>query len=167
MHDAIDIPAFDTDEWRELRNEKLRIWLQDGSAVEFVQIWATLCEFFDDLWDGDKEITAARIEEAVFLSLVDMADNAFFRANGHLIAPVALAGVNAWFDANRLEKSDDVNDRIFAYSLRDQYMDVLCLAIAITRGRETMRKISLEVREFFTAHETFEAYDAKLKALQA
>ena len=162
MTEDIDIPEFDTDQWRTLRNDKLEEWLQDEAAVDYVLSVSDLCEVFDDLIDGDKEVTPADIHRTLFTALVDLPANPFFHRHASALIPVHLTGIVAWLDANRLEKSENTNDRIFGYALRDQYMDCLLMAVCLTRGRETMLKLTAEIRHFFTAHESFEAYDAKL-----
>ena len=109
-----------------------------------------LCEVVDDLIDGDKEVTKADIIRTLYTALVDLPSNPFFKSYSEYLVPVIETGINAWLDANELEKSHDKRDRMFAYVLRDQYMDVLFMCLTITRGRAKMREISLEVREFFT-----------------
>ena len=164
---SITMPEFDTEEWRALRDEKLYAWLQDEAAVDYVVSVSGLCEVFDDLIDGDKEVTPEDIHRTLFVALVDLPANPFFHRHANALVPVHLTGIVAWLDANRLEKSENTNDRIFGYALRDQYMDCLLMAVCLTRGRETMLNLTAEIRHFFTAHESFEEYDAKLKARQA
>lgn len=157
-------PAFDTAEWRGLRNLKLKSWLQNDSAVDFIVVVGDLCEVIDDLIDADKEVTKADIIRTLYTALVDLPSNPFFKSYSEYLVPVIETGINAWLDANELEKSHDKRDRMFAYVLRDQYMDVLFMCLTITRGRAKMREISLEVREFFTHNETFEDYQSKMEA---
>ena len=156
-------PAFDTAEWRGLRNLKLMDWLGNQDVVDFLILYGDLCEVIDDLIDGDKEVDQASIIRTLYTALVDLPSNPFFRAYSALLIPVIETGIGAWLDANKLEKSENVTDRMFAYVLRDQYVDVLYQCLTITRGRDMMHELSLEVRRFFTHGESFEEYDAKLR----
>jgi hypothetical protein len=112
---------------------------------------------FDDVWDGDKPIGPEFTERVLFNVLTEIPLNPFFdRFKANLI-PLIISGINAWLDANRLEKGDP-NERVFAYVLRDWYMEFVSFVIYLTRGREYMRDVSLDVRLFFTHQETLEQY---------
>lgn len=154
-------PAFDSDEWRELRNHKLVEWIGDPNAIAFLNQFGDFCEVIDDLWDGDKEVTKADLTRILFVALTEMPLNPFFdRFKGQLI-PVMVTGINAWLDANELEQGDD-NDKVFAYVLRDWYAELIAFVIYLARGREYMRHVSMDVRSFFTHQETLEQYKADL-----
>ena len=110
-------PQFDTEEWRELRDAKLYEWLQDEAAVDYVVSVSDLCEVFDDLIDGDKEVTPADIHRTLFAALVDLPANPFFHRHTSALVPVHLTGIAAWIDANRLEKSDNTQTTGFSVML--------------------------------------------------
>jgi hypothetical protein len=93
--------------------------------------------------------------------LTEMPLNAFFDQWKRQLIPIIVTGINAWLDANALEKGSD-NDKVFAYVLRDWYMEFVSFVIYLTRGRDAMRAVSLDVRQFFTHHETLEQYREKL-----
>lgn len=149
--------AFDSEAWRDERNRRLAEWVGDPDAVRFILQFADVCEVFDDLWDGDKPVTKDDLTRVLFTVLVDMPLNPFFdRYKGNLV-PIIITGVNAWLDANAMEKGDR-NDRVFAYVLRDWYMEFVAFVIYLTRGFDFMRAVSPDVRRFFTHHETLEQY---------
>jgi len=60
-----------------------------------------------------------------------------------------------------LENGSD-NDKVFAYVLRDWYMEFVAYVVYLTRGRDYMRDTSMEIRQFFTHHETLEEYKEKM-----
>jgi hypothetical protein len=152
---------FDTDEWRAIRDAKLREWTNDVGAVWFIRQFGDICEVFDDLIDKDKPVTDADIVRTLFVALTELPMNPFFdRYKGQLV-PVIVTGINAWLDANVLEKGSP-NDRVFSYVLRDWYAEIIAYVIYLCRGREYMRSVSMEVRSFFTHHETLEQYREKL-----
>jgi hypothetical protein len=72
-----------------------------------------------------------------------------------------VAGINAWHDATELEKGSD-NDKAMAYVLRDWYVELTMFVVYLTRGQDTMRTLSLEIRRFFSQHESLHDYMEKL-----
>lgn len=150
-------PAFDSPAWREIRNAKLDEWVQDSDACRFLRTYGDICEVFDDLWDGDKPVTKDDLARTLFNALVELPLNSFFAQYRGNLVPLIVTGINAWLDANALEKGTR-NDRVFAYVLRDIYMELIAFVIYVTRGQQYMRQVSLEVRQFFTHHETLDEY---------
>lgn len=158
----VDGLEFDTDGWRQSRNAKLMEWVGDTNAVSFILSFFDMCEVFDDLIDKDKPVTDEDIIRTLFTSLVDIPMNPFFVQFRQNLVPVIITGINAWLDANKLEKGSD-NDKVFAYVLRDWYAELVSFVIYLTRGRHYLRTVSMDVRTFFTHHETLEQYREGLK----
>lgn len=155
------MPEFDTEEWRAIRDKKLLEWTGDINAVWFVRQFGDICEVFDDLVDKDKPVTDADIARTLFVCLTELPLNPFFDKYKHQLIPVIVTGINAWLDANVLEKGSQ-NDRVFSYVLRDWYAEIIAYCIYLCRGRDYMRSVSMEVRHFFTHHETLEQYRENL-----
>jgi|GEM_PF-1407950 len=158
---AEPLPEFDTPEWREIRNEKLREWVGEPWAVRFIIDFGDACELFDDLIDRDKELEDGHVIRVLFSLLTEMPLNPFWDEHKGALIPVIVTGINAWLDANELEKGDD-HDQVFSYVLRDWYMELLAFVIYLTRGRDYMRSVSMEIRRWFTHHETLDDYRRKL-----
>jgi hypothetical protein len=158
----VDGHEFDTEDWRKSRDVKLMEWIGDASAVNFILSFSDLCEVFDDLIDKDKPVTDDDIIRTLFTALVDIPMNPFFAHYRHQLVPVVITGINAWLDANKLERGSD-NDKVFAYVLRDWYAELVSFVIYLTRGRHYLRTVSMDVRTFFTHHETLEQYREGLK----
>jgi len=154
-------PEFDTEDWRKLRDTKLLEWTGDTSAVWFIRQFGDICEVFDDLIDKDKPVTDADIARTLFVALTELPINPFFDKYKYQLIPIIVTGINAWLDANKLEKGSP-NDRAFSYVLRDWYAEVIAYVVYICRGRDYMRAVSMEVRSFFTHHETLEQYRENL-----
>jgi len=153
---------YDTDAWRAERNAKLFEWVGDAHAVSFILTFADVCEVFDDLIDKDKPVTDEDLVRTLFAVLVDMPMNPFFAQFRHQLVPVIITGINAWLDANKLESGSD-SDKVFAYVLRDWYAELVSFVVYLTRGRAYLRSVSMDVRAFFTHHETLEQYREGLK----
>lgn len=154
-------PEFDTEEWRALRDKKLLEWTGDMNAIWFIRQFGDICEVFDDLVDKDKPVTDADLARTLFVALTELPINPFFDAHKHRLVPIIVTGINAWLDANTLEKGSP-NDRVFSYVLRDWYAELVAYVIYLCRGRDYMRAVSMEVRSFFTHHETLEQYREQL-----
>ena len=154
---------FDTEEWRQARDEKLKEWLQNDHAVNFVIDFSDACELFDDLIDKDKPIGDDDVVRVLFCVLTELPLNPFFDQWKRQLIPVIITGINAWLDSNTLERSGNGNDKVFAYVLRDWYFELLAFVIYLARGRDYMREVSMEVRRFFTHHETLDEYVGRLK----
>jgi hypothetical protein len=154
-------PEFDTEAWRELRDRKLMEWTGDMNVIWFIRQFGDVCEVFDDLIDKDKPVTDADIARTLFVVLTELPLNPFFDKYKHQLVPIIVTGINAWLDANKLEKGSQ-NDRVFSYVLRDWYAEIIAYCIYLCRGREYMQAVSMEVRGFFTHHETLEQYREKL-----
>lgn len=152
---------FDSADWRTARDEKLREWIGNEHAVRFVLDFSDTCELFDDLIDRDKPLEDGHVVRVLFKVLTEIPVNPFFdQWKAHLV-PIIVTGINAWLDANALERGTD-HDKVFAFVLRDWYMELVAFVIYAVRGREYMRAVSMDVRRFFTHHETLQDYMEKL-----
>jgi hypothetical protein len=152
---------FDTPEWQAVRNAKLHEWIQDPYAVRFIIDFGDTCELFDDMIDRDKPIEDDHIVRVLFKVLTEIPLNPFFDRFKSQLIPIIITGINAWLDSNTLENGSD-NDKVFAYVLRDWYMEFVAYVVYLTRGRDYMRDTSMEIRQFFTHHETLEEYKEKM-----
>lgn len=155
------VHEFESDAWCAERNAKLLDWVRDKDAVNFILDFGEICEVWDDLIDKDKPLSDERIHNTFWILLTQIPINPFFERNKLMLIPLLISGINAWLDANDLEKGD-LNDQVFSYVLRDWYMEFVSFIIYLTRGREKMRELSLEIRSFFTHNETLDEYREKL-----
>jgi hypothetical protein len=151
--------AFDSPEWRFQRNEKLATWVQDPAAISFMLAVADASELFDDVVDNDKPIEAGHVERVAFSLLAQLPLNPFFDRFKTQLCPIMHTGINAWLDATAMEKDYDLQER--SYVLRDWNLELLLHVVYLTRGRDYMRSVSLDIRKFFL-HETLDEYREKL-----
>ena len=156
------LPEFDTIEWRHERDARLAVWIGDEAAIAFIVQFFDFCEVIDDIWDADKPVTREDATRILFAMLTELPLNPFFDRFKHQLVPIMVTGINAWLDANDLERGSD-NDKAFAYVLRDWYAELIAFVIYLVRGRDYMRAVSMDVRAFFTHHETLDQYREGLK----
>jgi hypothetical protein len=152
---------FDTPEWQALRDAKLKEWLGNDDALRFLAQFGDICELFDDLIDKDKPVPDEHVIRVLFTCLTEMPVNQYFERHKYQLIPIIITGINAWLDANHLERGSR-NDRVFAYVLRDWYVELIAYVIYSLRGKDYMRSVSMEIRRFFTHHETLEQYLEKM-----
>jgi hypothetical protein len=152
---------FDSQSWRKIRDVKMREWIQDEWALKFVLDYSDAVELWDDLIDKDKEIDEQQVMRVFTNLLTAMPLNPFFNQHKSVFIPLIQASINAWFDSLNLEKGSD-NDKAMAYMLRWYSHEAFIYTIFITRGYDYMRSVSLEVRRFFTGHESLDEYRRKL-----
>jgi hypothetical protein len=153
--------TFDTEEWLIQRDQKLTEWIEDSSAVEFVRILGMSTELFDDLVDQDKPVSEKQIFNLIFSLWVDLPFNSYWNAHKHFLMPVLFMSINAWLDANVLEKGER-SDRAYAYVFRNLTLQILPMVVFTLHGKERMREVSLEMHRFFTEHETLDDYLGEL-----
>jgi len=156
MHD------FESPEWCQKRYSLLVGWVGDPQAVQFILDLGDAAELWDDLEDQDKPIDKAQVSRVFTNLLVELPLNPFFERYKMQLIPLMVAGINAWQDATMLEKGSD-NDRAMAYVLRDWYVELTAFVVYLVRGREAMRACSMDIRRFFSAHETLHQYMENLK----
>lgn len=152
-----DLIEFDTDRWRQIRDEKLREWLDNEAAIEMLLALGQAAETWDDLVDRDEDVPAERLNDTFYDLMVTLPRNAFYNHWKSEVLALVIIGINAWQDATELEKGGD-NDKAIAYTLRDFYMELVYFCIWATRGKDYARSVSLEVRRFFGHSETLEEY---------
>jgi len=152
---------YDSAEWQQKRNELLHKWVQNPYAVEFILTIGMTGEIWDDLIDGDKQVPKNQINKVFMALTTELPLNPFFDQYKLQLIPIMIAGANAWQDSTELESGTD-NDKAMAYVLRDWYVELIMFVVYLTRGSEAMRATSLEIRRFFSEHESLEQYMEKL-----
>ncbi|MGB0969424.1 MAG: hypothetical protein ACPGVG_00475 [Mycobacterium sp.] len=80
----------------------LHITRGDEVATGFVSDLARLSQIFDDWVDGDP-VTGEQQREAMWLAMVSIPSNPFYRGHFAELQPMLRAGLLDWFCANELE----------------------------------------------------------------
>ena len=127
-------------------------------AVETVIALSSIAETWDDLHDGDKPVEKARLNAAFVDALVKLQVNEFYKANEAIFYALTVAAINAWMDANELQSSDAVDERMMAFYLRNFGHEITMMAVFRAGGWEHLRRVSLDIRMFFV-HEHFAGWE--------
>lgn len=152
---------YDSNDWRSLRNSLLHSWVDDVHAVNFLLTIGEVAEVWDDLIDGDCEVSDDKINRTFTTLLTQLPFNPFFDKYKFQLAPLMVTGINAWQDSNELAKGDETA-KAMAYVLRDWYIELVMFVVYLLRGYDAMRKVSMEARKFFSQHESLQDYMEKL-----
>ena len=153
-------PEYDSDSWRTLRNSLMHNWVKDVHAVQFLLTIGSVAEVWDDLVDKDNEVTESEINKTFLALLTELPLNPFFDQYKFRLVPLMVTGINTWQDSNILSKGSD-NDKAMAYVLRDWYVELVMFVVYLLHGYEAMRNVSIDIRRFFSQHESLQAYMEK------
>lgn len=143
--------------------DRLVGWLKgDEPAVAFVSDILDVAHFWDDLIDGDKELSAADVNSAMWKALVRLHENSFFSRHKLTLMPLIKLAVVNWHTANSLEESGDSRDLQVSFILRSSYSDIVTACAFLVGGRDWALDVASEVRLEASA-EGFDAYMAALR----
>jgi hypothetical protein len=117
----------------------------DKEAAAFCDAFFFITQVWDDLADKDKEIDPEDINRAFWLALVEIPRNRFYLRHAAEIGPFLAASINAWFDANELERGS-THERSLAFVLRDLVGGLISRCAYLIGGYEWMRKVSPDIR---------------------
>lgn len=159
--------AFESEEWLECRRDNLMRWLGNAEAVRFIEIYGDIAEFFDDLWDGDKEVSHDSIRRAMLEVLIELPNDPFYCRHQAFLTPLMISHIQDWLAANELERrcmeaydDDDLNR---SFMLRSSYVSIVQAAVYLARGQEAADFHAVEICDFFLS-EPLEEYKQKFRS---
>lgn len=143
----------------DTRDALLDKWLGgNAEAVDFVVRLGEISELWDDLIDRDTEITASRINDGFTFLLSDLFMHPFYQRFSASLQALMMLCVNAYRDSERLAARDEcLEDRIYAFTLRMYFIDIIIFASMITVGPALAREYSIVIRDFFY-HDDFDRW---------
>lgn len=137
-------------------------WLRGNrAAFDLITTLFGILHFWDDLIDGDRQVTAADVNRAMFDALVTVHENLFWREHFYSLMPVLKLAIANWHAANAMELTPDEQDKRIAFVLRSTYVDLVTICAYLVGGREWAVNVALEARRDTSA----EGWDAYLAAL--
>lgn len=152
---------WDSEEFRAEREKRLFEWFKgDWAAVNCFGMISQIAETWDDLIDDDVA-SDDDINQAFAFASFGLLQNSFFQQHQQAIVAMEIVIANAWLDANELVKTEGKDARIQAYVLRNVGLELVPMFAFFKGGYSHMRKVSKEMREFFT-HETFDEWERGL-----
>ena len=151
---------WDSPDWRAERDTKLLHWMcGNEDAVRVCVQTSHIAEVWDDLKDKDREPSDREIAHAFESAMIRLQTNPFYLQNHAMLTAIITLAINAWHDSEDL-KQGDTEHLIQAFVLRNMGIEIAVMCAFLVGGYDHMRKVSLEMREFFR-HETFEQWSAE------
>jgi hypothetical protein len=117
-------------------DEKLQWFGGNQDALNMYLMFVDLSHLWDDLVDGDKEVTEKAINNAFLICLVYLPLNPFYRAIQDQIMPMWITVVSAYQTANKFEKDKDVHGIEIAHTLRYAAGNIIAYAMHVCVGPE-------------------------------
>ena len=136
----------------------LRYAFRDNqAAIDFVRLIHDIAHLWDDLIDGDKDVSPAQINRAFFDALVGIPSNPFFRSCSDALLPVMAASCFNYQIANELQTTGDGESLAIAHVLRYSVADVLVHVAFLLGGHEWVTQVGPEIRRR-AQRDTFENF---------
>jgi len=137
--------------------------MNNEEAVAFLVLWTRICHFWDDVIDKDPAPDKKGVYEGMWMSLIDLPRDPFYRRWFHEFNPIMASAILDWRVANELEAKPvgDLYDRRISFIIRSSYVCVLQQTALILGGPEWAERCGLEIRAITHA----EGFDAYLKSL--
>lgn len=131
-------------------------------AVRLAEMLVDIASTWDDLVDGDKAVTADRINATMWHALANIPSNRFYCEYKHLLLPVMQMAMCNWHIANELEKTEG-RAREIAHVLRYALGDVLVFIAAIIGDVAWAQKVGPEIR-LRCQKQTLSEYEKEMEA---
>ena len=126
------------------RLEELLLGRKD--AVGFIKDLAYIVHVWDDLVDGDVQVTPLSVSRAFTKAILGFNSNPFFRQHCDTLMPVLATGILNWHGANDLETLGGDHALQVAHVTRCSVGDVVVLAASLVGGFEYAMGVAAELR---------------------
>lgn len=147
--------------------EQIRFCLKDheGAVILFLLL-RDILHFWDDLVDGDRHLTPADINAAMFKTVVALPANALYREHQAQLQPILVNAIANWQAANEFENSGDEKKLELAFVIRSDYANLLIQMAYLVGGYDWMTQVTPSIRALWT-EENFQDYLVNLKREQS
>lgn len=127
------------------RQYLMHVMKGDEAAVQLALDLTYVSNIWDDMIDGDKELTHADINTAFATALVGIPRNPFFQRFANDLLPVMSVGIANFLIANQYEKGGR-EDRAMAHVLRYSVVDVVVQMACLIGGMAWVELVGPELR---------------------
>jgi hypothetical protein len=146
-------------EWQDQNQANKQRWfLGHAEAIDFINSFFSAVELWDDLIDKDVEVSDDFINTVFTNLMFVLPQNRWFTDNSKYYAPLIMASINGFHDANEMCKSDKIHIRNLAFHIRNFGIELHIATAFLLGGYSHMREVSREIREFY-AFESFEEWE--------
>jgi hypothetical protein len=146
------------DVWDDLR----QALAGHSSAISFVETIVVVLHFWDDLIDKDRVLPDEEVNHAMWLALIELPRNDFYRRNFAELNPILRQAILNWHLATQVEREGSDDERTMAFVLRSSYVDLISATLTLCLGVQTALPYIRKLRQH-THSETLEGYLQALK----
>ena len=137
----------------ESDTDKLNHWFKgDRDAVLLILTLFRVFHVWDDLVDGDKEVTEADINDAFWLVFNNLPSNPFYQRYYNALQPLIIQGIQDWKVANVFERSHDRHRQTIAFTLRCSVLNIIHHCALIIGGVDWADQVGPEIRLYGQEH---------------
>jgi hypothetical protein len=148
--------------WTDDYTKLMQTWLKGNQeAIAFIHTAFTIAHTCDDLTDRDQTVETATMQQAFWLSLIELPRNRFYVEHFVLLNGTLQTAFLNWQVANRLELTEEVLAKQVAFVLRSSYTDLITLCAWILGGTAWAIQVGCESR-LHASYEGFETYQVNL-----
>lgn len=133
----------------EEREHMLQWFRGNMAAVQCVETFGRISQLADDIADGDAPDVPEAIEKLLLLALVDLPRNDFYRAHATMYAPLLAPVVINWGRSNEWARSTAIEDRMFAYVLRESGEQLITATAYAVGGPDHARAVARDVHQYY------------------
>jgi hypothetical protein len=152
---------------QEMTDEKIAHALRGNrDAIAFFVMLRDVSHFWDDMIDRDRDLTAEYINDAMWMAMVEIPANPFYRANFDRLQPHIVTAIANWQAANLFEAGSDERQLQIAFISRSDYCNILLECVYIIGGRDWLLQMTPIIRDAWT-DEDFSAYKINLQTEKA
>lgn len=130
----------------------------DPEAAAFLRGMCQVAHFFDDVVDQDREITRGEAYAALWVAMVGLPRNGFYRQHFADLSPLVAVAITNWRAANTMEA--DGADAV-SFVVRSSYADLFAMVALLTGGPDRAAALAVRVRRWVHS-EGFAAYEAEM-----
>ena len=136
---------------------KLEWFGGNQDALNFYRMLVDMSHVWDDVVDGDCEVSEVELNNAFLIALVYLPANPFYRTIQDAVLPMWLTVVSAYEAANKFEREKDPHGVEIAHTLRYAAGNIIAYAIHVCVGPDKAREYVPE-RWKAVVHERFDEY---------
>ena len=133
--------------------EELNRWMKhDRDAVLLILTLFRVFHVWDDLVDGDKEVTEDDINEAFWMLFNNLPGNRFYIDNFPTLQPLIIQGILDWRTANVMERSHNEHEKTIAFTLRCNVLQIIQHCALIIGGADWANQVGPDIRLYGQEH---------------
>lgn len=134
--------------------------LKDQDSIRLCEDYLYVTHVWDDLFDQDKERSIGEINQAFCKALAHIPMNPVYQDNVKELSALSLIAALTWQIANRFEKSQNPDELLGSFILRNSLMNLIYFIVLATGARAEDDAWGIDMGEQFFK-DMFEGFHGK------